>query len=199
MRHLPADKVTAKRWLLPGDPFRVDKIAVYLDDITDLGWAREFRMIEGTAEGINVGVCSTGIGGPSTAIAVHELKLLGATHLVRVGTCGSFVPYIRVGDTVVATHAVSRTLHLYHPDAYLTKAIRADYREVTYSSDWFYSDDHPAVAATVEMEAAALFATAQTLDMRAACICAVSDDKEVTDYEAGIDRAIIAALDGIVQ
>ena len=49
---------------------------------------------------------STGIGGPSAAIAMEELCNLGAHTFVRVGTCGGIELEVQSGDVVVATGAV---------------------------------------------------------------------------------------------
>lgn len=211
MRHLPCDEhANATRWLLPGDPFRVDKIKAHLTDAYELGWAREYRMVQGLYNGHRVGICSTGIGGPSTAIAVHELHELGATHLVRVGTCGALKPHIKVGHTVVAdlAYGVKYPISRVYPSDGRWQAkpsltdFAADWVGPLFSSDWFYNDvidTPPADAVAVEMEAVTLFYLAELFDIQAGAVCACSDSKTETDYEAGIDRAIISALDGIVQ
>ena len=49
---------------------------------------------------------STGIGGPSAAIAMEELARCGADTFVRIGTCGGIQPEVKSGDIVVATGAV---------------------------------------------------------------------------------------------
>jgi uridine phosphorylase len=51
-------------------------------------------------------VCSTGIGGPSTSIAVEELAQLGVRTFLRVGTTGAIQPDIRPGDVIVTTASV---------------------------------------------------------------------------------------------
>ncbi len=61
---------------LPGDPGRVPKIAGYLENTKDLANHREYRSMRGELKGQQVLVCSTGIGGPSTAICVEELPML---------------------------------------------------------------------------------------------------------------------------
>ena len=61
--------------ILPGDPGRVPKIAAYLDDPVFISQNREYTIYTGTIKGERVSVCSTGIGGPSTAIAVEELAV----------------------------------------------------------------------------------------------------------------------------
>ena len=51
-------------------------------------------------------VCSTGIGGPSTSIAVEELAQLGIRTFLRIGTTGAIQPHINVGDVLVTTASV---------------------------------------------------------------------------------------------
>ena len=58
--------------LLPGDPFRVPLVAEYLEDARDVAHKREHRTMLGTYKGRSVTVTSTGMGCPSTAIAVEE-------------------------------------------------------------------------------------------------------------------------------
>ena len=57
-------------------------------------------------DGVKVSVTSTGIGGPSAAIAMEELARCGADTFVRIGTCGGIQPEVKSGDIVVATGAV---------------------------------------------------------------------------------------------
>ena len=73
--------------LLPGDPGRCEQIAAYLDDPKLVAYNREYKTYTGTLLGQKVSVTSTGIGGPSTAIAVEELVKCGADTFIRVGTC----------------------------------------------------------------------------------------------------------------
>ena len=63
---------------------------------------------------MKVSVCSTGIGGPSAAIAMEELVKCGADTFVRVGTCGGISEEPLPGDIIIATGAVRQegtTLH----------------------------------------------------------------------------------------
>ncbi len=92
--------------ILPGDPGRCGAIAQYLDGGTHLRTNREYEIWNGTLLGERVSVVSTGIGGPSAAIAMEELANLGAHTFVRVGTCGGIALPVRSGDVVVATGAV---------------------------------------------------------------------------------------------
>ena len=92
--------------LLPGDPGRCEPIAAHLDGARLVASHREFVTWTGTLDGELVSVTSTGIGGPSAAIAVEELCDLGAHTLVRVGTCGAMQPHLRFGDLIVVQAAV---------------------------------------------------------------------------------------------
>ena len=106
-----------KYCILPGDPARVEKIAAHLDGPYHVSTNREYTIWNGTLLGETVTVCSTGIGGPSTAIAVEELAACGATHMIRVGTCGGISTKVEAGDVVIATGAVRQdgTSHEYAP------------------------------------------------------------------------------------
>ncbi len=93
--------------MMPGDPARVPKLAALLDDAREVAHRREFLTWTGTLDGEQVTVTSTGVGSPSTAIAVDELAWLGADTFVRVGTAGLLQPAtMSSGDLVVASGAV---------------------------------------------------------------------------------------------
>ena len=92
--------------ILPGDPKRCKKIAQYFEDPVMIADNREFITYTGTLDGVKVSVTSTGIGGPSAAIAMEELARCGADTFVRIGTCGGIQPEVKSGDIVVATGAV---------------------------------------------------------------------------------------------
>jgi uridine phosphorylase len=92
--------------IMPGDPERVERIAQLLDEPLALAAHREFTSWIGQLDGNPVVVCSTGIGGPSTSIAVEELAQLGVTTFLRVGTTGGIQPNVNPGDVIVTTGAV---------------------------------------------------------------------------------------------
>ena len=106
-----------KYCILPGDPARSKIIASYLDSPYLVSTNREYTIYNGTLEGETVTVCSTGIGGPSTAIAVEELAACGAHTMIRVGTCGGISLDVKAGDVVIASGAVRQdgTSHEYAP------------------------------------------------------------------------------------
>lgn len=92
--------------LLPGDPGRCESIAQLFDRPRLIARNREFATYTGELDGRPVSVCSTGIGSPSTAIAVEELAAVGARTFIRVGTTGSIQRDVHFGELVVATAAV---------------------------------------------------------------------------------------------
>lgn len=92
--------------ILPGDPKRCEKIAAYFENPKKVGDRREFVTYTGFLNGEKVSVTSTGIGGPSAAIAMTELAKLGAHTFVRVGTCGGIDIDVKSGDIVIAQAAI---------------------------------------------------------------------------------------------
>ena len=92
--------------ILPGDPGRCRHIAAYLENPQKIAENREFTTYTGTLDGVKVSVVSTGIGGPSAAIALEELIHCGAHTFIRVGTSGGMQPEVLGGDLVIATGAV---------------------------------------------------------------------------------------------
>lgn len=92
--------------ILPGDPGRVPVIAAYLDGAKLVAQNREYTTYTGTLLGEAVSVVSTGIGGPSTAIAVEELIKCGSDMFIRVGTSGGIRTDVMGGDLIIATGAV---------------------------------------------------------------------------------------------
>ena len=105
--HLQMKKGVVGRYvLLPGDPGRCEQIASYLDDPHLVAYNREYKTYTGTLLGEKVSVTSTGIGGPSAAIAVEELVKIGADTFIRVGTCGGMNANVIPGSIIVANSAI---------------------------------------------------------------------------------------------
>lgn len=92
--------------ILPGDPGRCEKIAAYLEDAKLMASNREYVTYTGHLGDKRVSVTSTGIGGPSAAIAMEELIHCGAHTFIRVGTSGGMQPDVLAGDVVIATGAI---------------------------------------------------------------------------------------------
>lgn len=112
--HLDLDKDSlegAKVVLMPGDPARSPRLAEaiaaeYGSGSKVVASKREFTTCLAEVMGNKVLVTSTGIGGPSTSIAVDELAQLGVETFVRVGTTGAIQDYMLDGDCVITTGAV---------------------------------------------------------------------------------------------
>ncbi|MBQ6323014.1 MAG: uridine phosphorylase [Lachnospiraceae bacterium] len=92
--------------ILCGDPGRCEKIAAYFDNPRHIGMNREYNIYTGTLEGVEISVCSHGIGGPSTAIALEELIHCGADTFIRVGTAGGMAVDVMSGDVTIGTGAI---------------------------------------------------------------------------------------------
>ncbi len=146
--------------LLPGDPGRCEVIAKWFDNPVKVAQNREYVTYTGTLLGEKVSVTSTGIGGPSTAIAVEELAMIGAETFIRVGTSGAMQPGIAVGDLAIVTAAIrdEGTTRQYLPIEFpavanidVTLALRAaaknlrltSYLGVSQSKDSFYGEVEP--------------------------------------------------------
>lgn len=195
--HLRPHAEVAERVLLPGDPGRALRLAQILvrSPPQMLNHNRGLWGYTGVAsDGELLTIQSTGMGGPSAAIVVEELIMLGARRLIRVGTCGALTDGLELGDMLVASAVLSRdgtSQALGAPsemavDAQLLLDLRAAAPESrcgpVVSTDVFYDRDprRPSEwvgsgALAVEMEAAALLAVAARHGVAAGCVLAVSD------------------------
>jgi uridine phosphorylase len=158
----------------------------------------------GTYRGRQITVTSTGMGCPSTAIAVEELARVGVTSFIRVGSTGALQPGIEPGDLIVSEGSFRNdgTSDAYVPKGYpavpdleLTLALAAAARArapehglavhvgLNVTDDAFYAES-PAWTdqmsglglLNVEMESSALFVVARQRKLRAGMICAVSSN-----------------------
>lgn len=195
--HLRPTAPLAERVLLPGDPGRALALAQLLIDRPLM--FNHHRGLWGytgpaLADGRPLTIQSTGMGGPSAAIVLHELIALGARRAIRVGTCGALDGGLALGDLVVAGEALamdgtSRSLGAGERIAgegaltgALAHACGAGATATVVSTDLFYEHDlereqgwRAAGAVAVEMEAATLFAVGARAGVPVACVLAVSD------------------------
>lgn len=145
---------------LPGDPGRCEKIAAYFDEAKHVAYNREYNTYTGYLLGEKVSVTSTGIGCPSTAIAVEELIAIGADTFIRVGTSGGIQPGTQTGDVAIVNSAIrdeGTTIHYMPPefpavaDIDVVLALREAARELnirhrvgpTQSKDSFFGETEP--------------------------------------------------------
>jgi uridine phosphorylase len=218
--HLNPATDVAERVLLPGDPQRALAVSqALLDSPRMMNARRGLWGYTGTApDGRPVTVQSTGMGGPSAAIVLEELIELGARTFIRIGTCGSLVPDIRIGELLAVQAAIGAdgasqalgTDGRVEPDRPLTEALEARPATVV-STDLFYDPREEiharwvaAGAQAVEMEAAAVLAVAARRDVRAACLLAVTDElangrvrmeqERIEEIGVELGRTALAAL-----
>jgi uridine phosphorylase len=215
--HLRPHADVAERVLLPGDPGRALRLAQQLLDTPKM--LNHHRGLWGytgvAADGEPLTVQSTGLGGPSTAIVVHELIALGARRLVRAGTCAALVDAelgsLVIAEPVLAEDGASRALGAdgsLAADPGLLAALRAAGNGAlvgpVVSADLLGPErwgDSGAVA--LDLSTAALFAVAARHGARAACVLAVSDsptgggiEPEALEHaEVELGRVAAAALD----
>ena len=105
--HIQVAKGEVGRYvILPGDPKRCEKIAAHFENPRLIADSREYVTYTGYLEGEKVSVTSTGIGGPSAAIAMEELSRVGADTFIRVGTSGGMALEVKSGDVVIASGAI---------------------------------------------------------------------------------------------
>lgn len=153
--------------LLPGDPGRVPLIAAHLENAKHIATNREYVTYTGWLDGEKVSVTSTGIGCPSSAIAVEELYRCGADTFIRVGTSGSLQPGTKSNDLAIVTGAIRHegTSSHYMPiefpavcDLEVVTAMRAAVNRlgaryqvgISHSKDSFYGEVEPERSAISE-------------------------------------------------
>jgi DeoD family purine-nucleoside phosphorylase len=195
--HLHPTAELADRVLLPGDPGRALLLAQsLLEEPKMFNHNRGLWGYTGAAfDGEPLTIQSTGMGGPSAAIVISELVDLGASRLIRVGTCGALHPSLELGDLVIAVEAISadgasRALGA-GPSVRATPGVVDALRHAgdvsvrsgsVVSTDLFY-DDRPGLeqdwidagAWAVEMETATLLALAARRGFEAGALLLVSD------------------------
>lgn len=216
--HLRPTAPIAPDALLPGDPGRALTLAQ--DLLESPRMSNHHRGLWGyagtTPSGQELTIQSTGVGGPSAAIVLHELAELGVRRAIRVGTCVAAADPPRLGSLLIATEAVagdgasralgapaiakaspalSTRLAAVSPDA---EAVRAA------TTDLFYGTAaQPDGAVAVEMGAAPLFALGRRLGVEVACLLAVVarasggpglTEDELREAELRMGRVAAAAL-----
>jgi uridine phosphorylase len=191
--------------LLPGDPFRVPLVAEFLTDVADVAHNREHRTMTGMYKGKKITATSTGMGCPSTAIAVEELARVGVRAFIRVGSSAGLQPHIKPGDLLISEGSLRNdgTTAAYVLPGYpavpdlriaieLERCARelsaksgnfAVYSGISVSDDAFYAETPAWISQlnslgilNVEMEASALYVVARLRGLRAGMICSCSSN-----------------------
>lgn len=191
----------AKTVLMPGDPLRAKFIAEnFLSDAVLVNNVRGVQGYTGTYKGIRVSVMASGMGIPSIGIYSWELySEYDVENIIRVGSAGAINEKVKVRDIVIGQGACTNSnfLSQYGMNGTIAPICNFQMLDIAnkianaknlnahignlYSSDTFYDDTYPSAnwgkvgCLAVEMEAAALYATAMRLGMRAMAICTISD------------------------
>jgi len=223
--HLHPTAELAERVLLPGDPGRALALAqLLMEKPLMFNHHRGLWGYTGSAaDGELLTIQSTGMGGPSAAIVLHELVTLGVRRAIRVGTCGALNGRLELGQLLVASEAIaadgtSRALgagERVAADPGLTEAldragashspsrVSGDPQTVV-STDLFYEPDRQrerdwraAGAAAVEMEAATLFAVGARLGVPVGCMLVVTDLLGESGRRRIEERELVAAAEAM--
>ena len=111
-------ETTGELVLLCGDPARVAFFTRVFPEFQFISQNREYSIATGTYQGRRVSIVSAGIGGPSTAIALEELKQTGARAIVRFGTMMGLAA--SMGSVIIPSGAVCEegTSRCYLPTTY---------------------------------------------------------------------------------
>ncbi|MDO4419371.1 MAG: purine-nucleoside phosphorylase [Ruminococcus sp.] len=195
------DVAFGKTVLMPGDPLRAKFIAEnFLENPKLVNNVRGIQGYTGYYKGVKVSVMASGMGMPSIGIYSYELfKFFGVQNIIRVGSAGAINEEVKLKDIVVGLGASTNSnfASQYGLKGSIAPVCSFDLLKAVndashnnninikvgslYSSDTFYDDKTPARewgkvgCLAVEMEAAALYLTAQRLGMRALAICTISD------------------------
>ncbi len=191
----------AQAVLCPGDPRRCEYVArTFLTDARQVNSERGMLGFTGSYEGKPISVHAVGMGGASAAIYYEELVQLGATRLIRIGTCGALKAGLRMADVVIAMSATALdsvtstyTLgeaHAPTADFALLEAAVSAVRDrglplhvgPVATSDVFYDPDQGRLARLadrghlgIEMEVATLYTVAALRHVAAVAMMTVSD------------------------
>lgn len=201
--------------LMPGDPLRAKYIAeTYLEDARLVCDVRNVFGFTGSYRGLEISVMAHGMGIPSASIYFSELmKHFGVRRIMRVGSCGTSHPDVKLRDIVIAMGAstdsgVNRIRFMGHDLAALASfnLVRhavtiAEARELPFhvgnifSADLFYTPQPELFDLMakyrilgVEMESAGLYPLAAEHGVEALAVCTVSDNLRTHEAMSSADR-----------
>ncbi|MCS7132474.1 MAG: purine-nucleoside phosphorylase [Aigarchaeota archaeon] len=193
----------AERVIAVGDPARVDQVSSLLEDPRPVNVHRGFPVYTGIYGDVRVSVACHGIGGPSSAIAFEELRMLGAKTIVRLGTAGGLLPEMETGEIVIPDAAACSSsygvLATYAPGVHLPLAPNYEVIEMivqearnrglkfrmgaVVSNDAFYAESKEFAeewrkrgVIAIEMECAALFGVARIRGFKAGAVLILSNN-----------------------
>jgi 5'-methylthioadenosine phosphorylase len=202
--HILANKGdVAERVLIVGDPGRAKLLSSLLQNPRLVNENRSFLVYTGNYNGVDISIATHGIGGPSAAIVLEELIMLGGRTFIRYGTAGALIPEINLGEYIIvagASYNHGGVIYQYlredsciaaAPDFYILNSLVQNFQKEglkfhignVFSSDAFYAEDEEFVKRwssrgniAVEMECATIFALGRMKGVRTGAVLVVSDN-----------------------
>ena len=196
----------AKTVIMPGDPLRAKYIAEnFLDNYKLVNSVRGIFAYTGKYKGKEITIMASGMGIPSMGIYSYELfKFYDVENIIRIGSCGAFVPELELFDIVLAKnvytesnyaltfasedcHTVSSSIELntkikntaksLHYDLICGNTVCSEVFDEYIINNEAYKSRLPKDLnpLTSEMEAFALFYNAKKLGKNASCLMTVVD------------------------
>lgn len=105
--HIKCSKGDVSDWVIfPGDPGRIDLITQNWSEVKEVAYNREHRTVRGTYKDLDISATSSGMGCPSSAIAIEELANIGVKGIIRIGTCGGLLKGMEPGDLIIPIAAM---------------------------------------------------------------------------------------------
>ena len=209
----------AKTVIMPGDPLRAKYIVEnFLDEYKLVNSIRGMYAYTGKYKGKEITVMASGMGIPSMGIYSYELyKFYEVENIIRIGSCGSYKPELKLFDIVLAENTFSESnfaLTLNNEDCHIVSSSSELNSKIidtalntginiftgnTVCTDCFdvYITDVNQFLARVpdgfnplsaEMEAFALFYVAKLLNKKSACLMSVVDSKYIKEIATPEER-----------
>ncbi len=209
----------AKTVIMPGDPLRAKYIADnFLKDYKLVNSVRGMYAYTGKYQGKEITIMASGMGMPSMGIYSYELfKFYDVENIIRIGSCGSYKPELKLFDIVLAENTFSEgnfalTLnnddcHIVSSSSELNNIISSTANEnniclckgntvCTDCFDVYMTDVNQFLSripdnfnpVSAEMEAFALFYVAKMLNKKAACLMSVVDSKYIKEIATPEER-----------
>jgi uridine phosphorylase len=180
------------------------------------GFPKELYLLKNRGRKIGV-VTNFGVGAPAAAVVIEELAVLGIKKLITLGIAGGLLEDIQAGDLVICERAIREEGTSYHylaPSKYTFSSSKlsqdfvqvlnnmghkhimgtswttdAPYRETRRKVEYYRQDG----VATVEMEAAAVFAVCTYLGIESAAAFTIADTLREFNWQPGYDQRKIRA------
>ena len=209
----------AKTVIMPGDPLRAKYIAEnFLEDVKLVNSVRNMLAYTGLYKGKRISVMAHGMGMPSVGIYSYELyKFYNVENIIRIGSCGSYKPELKLFDIVLAENTFSEgnfaltlnneNCHIISSNNELNSVIIDTANKLNISIlkgntvctdcfDLYMTDVNQFLArvpegfnpVSAEMEAFALFYVAKVLNKKASCIMSVVDSKYIKEVATPEER-----------